>query len=123
VLTILLTDRKRVFAIPISESEMMILQMVLESKANPLTLPRILCQVVDSLGGNIEAVLIHDLRGEDYGVKMALREGIQGEVKEVEVRPADAIAISHITGAPIYAANDILEKVSVDASKIKKGGE
>ena len=95
--------------------------MILESKANPFTLPRILCQVVDSLGGNIEAILIHDLQVEEYGVKMILREGIKGEVKEVEVRPADAIAISHITGTPIYAVNDILEKVSIDASKIKKG--
>lgn len=55
-------------------------------------------------------------------MKIILREGIKGEVKKVEVMPADAIAISHITGAPIYVANDILEKVSVDASKIKKGG-
>ncbi len=124
VQTLLLRDtEKRVFAIPISEQELIVLHNTLEGEVDSMTLPLLVCRVVESLGGMVEAIIISEGNGEEYSARMILREGVEGKRKEVDIRPSDAIAISQITGAPIYAANSILDNASIHSSEIENRDE
>lgn len=107
----------KIFAIPILEQDLTNLKSLFENKTNELTLPKIVARVIEALNGKLEAILITELRNEEYVVKMVLRERISGMDREVEIRPADAIALSILTGAPIYVSDTVLENVGVDYSE------
>ncbi len=75
--------------------------------ARPLT-HDLLAQIIESLSGELEKIVINDLRSGTYYAKLIIRHG--GELVEVDSRPSDAIALGVATEVPIYVADHVLDK-------------
>ena len=69
-------------------------------------------QVADALGGEMESVVISDLKEQTYFAHIRIKRG--EEFFEIDCRPSDAIAIA-VTfqpPLPIYVAEEVLDRVS-----------
>ena len=66
--------------------------------------------IIEDMGGEIEDILITELRDSTYYAKMRIRQG--GELLEIDCRPSDAIAIAVTAQVPIYVADEILAEIS-----------
>ena len=71
----------------------------------------LLVSVVESLGAEVQDVMISDLREHTYFAKLRIR--FEGELIEVDARPSDAIAVAVTCDPPlpIYVTEDVLEDV------------
>ena len=78
-----------------------------QTAPRPLT-HDLLANTIDVLGGEVQDVLISELRDHTYFAKLRIRH--EGELVEVDSRPSDAIAVAVTVDAPIYVAEDILEE-------------
>jgi hypothetical protein len=68
--------------------------------------------VAESLGGELESVMISSLQEQTYFAQIRIRRGDQ--IIEIDARPSDAIAVA-VTfqpPLPIFVAEDVLEKAS-----------
>ena len=70
----------------------------------------LLASVVDHLGGEVQDVVISELREHTYFARLRIRR--DGELIEVDCRPSDAIALAVTVNAPIYVAEEVLDEVS-----------
>ena len=70
----------------------------------------LLGSVIDSLGAQIEKIVINDLRNHTFYAKIVLSSN--GEIVEVDSRPSDAIALGAATNAPIFVAEQVFKKTS-----------
>ena len=71
-------------------------------------------QVVEALGGELDSVIISELKDHIYYAKLRIRH--EGEILEIDSRPSDAIAVAvscdpHL---PIYVEEDVLEELTKD---------
>ncbi|MCE3014405.1 MAG: bifunctional nuclease family protein [Pirellula sp.] len=69
-------------------------------------------QVGEALGGEMESVVISDLKEQTYFAHIRIKRG--EEFFEIDCRPSDAIAIA-VTfqpPLPIYVAEEVLDRVS-----------
>jgi bifunctional DNase/RNase len=69
-------------------------------------------QVAEALGGELESVVISDLKEQTYFAHIRIKRG--EEFFEIDCRPSDAIAIA-VTfqpPLPIYVAEEVLDRVS-----------
>lgn len=71
----------------------------------------LVCNVVDSLGGELDSVVISELKDHIYFARLRIKR--EGELIEVDCRPSDAIAVAvscdpHL---PIFVAEDVLEEL------------
>jgi bifunctional DNase/RNase len=71
----------------------------------PLTHDLII-SVVEQMGGEIQDIVISDLKEHTYFAKLRIRK--DGELTEVDCRPSDAIAVAVASGVPIYVNEDVL---------------
>ena len=62
--------------------------------------------VVEQMGGEIQDVVISDLKEHTYFAKLRVRK--EGELIEVDCRPGDAIALAVTAKAPIYVSEEVL---------------
>jgi bifunctional DNase/RNase len=62
--------------------------------------------VVEQMGGEIQDIVISDLKEHTYFAKLRVRN--EGELVEVDCRPSDAIALAVTAKVPIYVAEDVL---------------
>ncbi len=74
----------------------------------------LLVSVIESLGADLDSVVIHDLREHTYFAKLRVRQN--GELIEVDARPSDAIAIAvscdpHL---PIWVSEEVLQDASLE---------
>lgn len=69
----------------------------------------LLVNAVESLGADLDSVVINDLREHTYFAKLRVRQ--DGELIEVDSRPSDAIAVavSCDPPLPIWVSEDVLE--------------
>ena len=72
----------------------------------------LLVNAVESLGADLDSVVINDLRDHTYFAKLRLRH--EGELVEVDARPSDAIAVavSCDPPLPIWVAEEVLDDAS-----------
>ncbi len=70
----------------------------------------LLAQIIDDLGGDIQDVIISDLRDHTYYAKLRIRH--EGELLEVDSRPSDAIAIAVTARVPIYVSEEVLSETT-----------
>ncbi len=71
----------------------------------------LIVSLVEHLGGQLEDVLINELKEHTYYAKLRVRHN--GELVEIDARPSDAIAVAvtcqpHL---PIYVNEEVLEEV------------
>ncbi len=76
-----------------------------EATPRPLTHDLILSSI-EQLGGEIQDVMISDLRDHTYFAKLRVRQ--QGELVEIDCRPSDAIPVAVTAKVPIYVNEDVL---------------
>ncbi|CAN5695056.1 hypothetical protein BH23GEM11_BH23GEM11_19240 [soil metagenome] len=62
--------------------------------------------VIETLGGTLEEVLVTELRGEAFIGVLRIRSG--GEVREVDTRPSDGMALAARTGVPVRVARTLM---------------
>ncbi|TFG50442.1 MAG: bifunctional nuclease family protein [Candidatus Brocadiia bacterium] len=70
----------------------------------------LLANVIESLGAQIEKIVINDLRSHTFYATITL--GINGKTVEIDSRPSDAIALGVATEAPIFVADHVLDQAS-----------
>ena len=72
----------------------------------------LLASVIVSLGGQLERVVVCDLRQDIYYAKLVICR--DGRTVEVDARPSDAIALAALVHAPIFVEEHVLEAVAGD---------
>ncbi|MEM7457343.1 MAG: bifunctional nuclease family protein [Planctomycetota bacterium] len=80
-------------------------------RPRPLT-HDLLVSIVEQMGGDLDSILISDLREHTYFAHLRIR--YEGELIEVDARPSDAIAVAvtcdpHL---PIYVEESVLEEAT-----------
>jgi len=66
----------------------------------------LLIQVMESLGGTLEEVRVTELRDETFIGVLRIRS--DGQVREVDTRPSDGLALAARTGVPVRVARALL---------------
>ena len=82
-----------------------------EQPPRPLTHDLII-SVVEQLGGEIQDIVINDLKEHTYFAKLRVRK--DGELTEVDCRPSDAIAVAVASRVPIYVNEEVLGEALED---------
>ena len=79
------------------------------SRPRPL-IHDLIVEVVDSLGGELDSVVINELRDATYFANLRIKR--DGEIIEIDTRPSDAIAIAVTCSPrlPIYVAESVLDE-------------
>jgi len=70
----------------------------------------LLVQSIESLGGELDSVVISELKDHIYFAKLRVKR--EGELIEIDSRPSDAIAVAVACDPilPIYVAEEVLEE-------------
>ena len=66
--------------------------------------------VINTLGGSVKHVLVSDVHHSIVYTKIALQ--LRGEVKELDSRPSDALALAVQEGVPILAEERVLDEAA-----------
>lgn len=82
-------------------------------KISSVELPRpmthdLLCSIIKKLGAELEMIVVHKLSRGTFFAKLMLKAN-DGQSKEVDARPSDAIALALRAGAPIFVEENLLE--------------
>ncbi len=80
-----------------------------EKITRPLT-HDLLVTIVESLGAELDSVVISELRDHTYFAKLRVRHN--GDLLEIDSRPSDAIAVAVTCNPhlPIYVAEEVLDE-------------
>ena len=70
----------------------------------------LLDSIIASLGAKVERVVINDLRHHTFFATITLI--LNGEKKEIDSRPSDAIALAAASNIPIFVADHVFDKAS-----------
>jgi bifunctional DNase/RNase len=106
---VVLQDKGKRKALPIwvgpSEAQAIAMEMQGMSAPRPLT-HDLMKTIVESLGGEVDRVVIEELRGSTYyaGIHLAAR----GDRVRIDSRPSDAIALALRCGKPIFVNATLL---------------
>ena len=80
----------------------------------PLTHPLthdLLRTVIDTLGGSLVHILVSDLRNNRFYAKIVIE--VNGETKEINSRPSDAMALATWAQVPIFAEESVMDKAGI----------
>ena len=108
---VLLEERggSRWLPIWIGTAEAQSIAIQIESLASPRPNSHDLARsVIDGLQGELERVVVTDLRAGTYYATLTLRSN--GRRIDIDARPSDAIAIALRTGAPIFVRDHLFEE-------------
>ncbi len=81
----------------------------------PVTRPLthdLLKSVIIQLGGQVEHILVNDLRNDIFFARIVMN--VNGQVLEVDSRPSDAIALAVRLKVPIYVADSVMERAAIE---------
>ena len=104
-------DGERQFPILIGIFEATSIDRRVKSIARPRPLTHdLLVGIVEAMGGELDSVLISELREHTYFTHLRVRHN--GELIEIDARPSDAIAVAVTCDPPlpIYIEEDVLEE-------------
>jgi bifunctional DNase/RNase len=71
----------------------------------------LMASLMRDLGATVRQVDIVGLEAETFFARIVLEA--DGRVHEVDARPSDALALAVRTGAPVYAAEEVLDRAGV----------
>lgn len=85
-------------------------------KMQGMTVPRplthdLLVDLVKSVGGTFEHILVNDLQNETFYAKIVIRIG--DRTHEIDSRPSDAMAVAVRAEVPIYVSDQVMEKAGI----------
>jgi bifunctional DNase/RNase len=75
----------------------------------------LLRSVIDSLGAQVQSVVVSDLSNDTYYARIVL--DVNGRSVEIDARPSDAIALAVRARVPIFAAESVLDRAGVRISE------
>ena len=89
-------------------------------KLQDLSVPRplthdLLGTIIDSLGGTIDHILVNDLQNDTFYAKITIQTN--GESKEIDCRPSDAVALAVRAKVPIFANEEVMDKAGIHLDK------
>lgn len=103
-------DGQREFPIVIGISEAFAIDRRLKGIHAPRPLTHdLLASVIEHLNGQLEKIVIHDLRDRTFYARLVVRQN--SRLIEVDSRPSDAIALGIATEVPIYVEEHVLRDV------------
>ncbi len=103
-------DGERSFPILIGIFEATSIHRRVKGDASPRPLTHdLVCSVVENLGGELDSVLINELREHTYYAKLRVRH--EGEMVDIDARPSDAIAVAVTCRPPlpIFVNEEVLQ--------------
>jgi len=109
-----MTDRYLPIWIGPAEADAIAVKLQGVSVPRPLT-HDLLNSVIDSLGANINSIIVTDLKNDTFFAKLILN--VDGEQIEVDSRPSDALALAVRVEAPIYVEEAVLDKAGIRLDK------
>src|SRR5215210_226410 len=106
-------DENRYLPIWIGQAEARSILMKLQNQefSRPLT-HDLAVNLVSEMGGKLERISVTELKDSTFFA--TLRLAIDGRTVEVDSRPSDAIAIAVRAGAPIFAADQVIQEAAVE---------
>ncbi len=100
----------RQFPIVIGLAEALAIDRRVKNISTPRPLTHdLLAGVIRELNGELEKIVIHDLRDHIFYAKLVIRN--HGKLIEVDSRPSDAIALGVASDAAIYVTENVLRQV------------
>ena len=89
-------------------------------KLQDLSVPRplthdLLGTIIECLGGTIKHILVSDLQNDTFFAKITIQAN--GEAKEIDCRPSDAVALAVRAQVPIYANEEVMDKAGIHLDK------
>lgn len=118
VYVMLLKDRHSSKAMPIyiGEAETISIVLELQGRSFPRPLSQdLMKQLLGALGGTLERVVISDIKEKTYCATLYLSTPF-GEVKELDARPSDSVALALRTNSPIYIAEEVFRRSAIELS-------
>jgi len=101
-----------------NESEAIAMRLQGTQVPRPLT-HDLLAGVIGELGGAIQYIVVNDLSDHTFYAKIAVAHN--GELRMVDSRPSDAIALAVRVSVPIFADDSVLEKAGITADADIRG--
>ncbi|PKB83151.1 MAG: hypothetical protein BZY88_02910 [SAR202 cluster bacterium Io17-Chloro-G9] len=85
-------------------------------KLQDLSVPRplthdLLRTIIDSLGGSVQHILVNDLQNDTFYAKITIQSN--GDAKEIDCRPSDAVALAVRAQVPIFVEEAVLDKAGI----------
>jgi bifunctional DNase/RNase len=85
-------------------------------KLQDLSVPRplthdLLQTIIDTLGGSIDHILVNDLHNDTFYAKIVIQ--VNGDTKEIDSRPSDAMALAVRAQVPIFAEESVMDKAGI----------
>jgi len=103
-------DGPRQFPIVIGLTEAMAIDRRVKNIPTPRPLTHdLLASVIGDLEGDLEKIVVHDLRDHTFYAKLVIRR--DGKLVEVDSRPSDAIALGVASDTPLYVEESVLQQV------------
>ena len=75
----------------------------------------LLAQVIDALGATLERVIIDKLVNNTFFAKIEIKTK-EGELKAIDSRPSDSIALAVRLKVPMYVSQEVAEKSAMSNS-------
>jgi len=105
-------DGDRYLPIWIGSNEAEAIAMRLQGGTVPRPLTHdLLASMISELGGAVQHIVVNDLRNNTFYARIAIEQ--DGQLKLVDSRPSDAIALAVRIEVPIYAEEGVMEKAGI----------
>ena len=105
-------DADRYLPIWIGPAEADAIAVKLQDLAVPRPLTHdLLRSIIDTLGGAVQYILVNDLNNDTFYAKIVVQSN--GDQKEIDSRPSDAMALAVRAQVPIYVAETVLDKAGI----------
>ena len=117
---VLLLDEagQRVLPIWIGPYEALSIAMGLREVTTPRPMTyTFMISMMDALSAELEEVRVEALKEDTFYGVAKLRSNDQ--VKELDARPSDVLALAARTGSPMYAGDEVMERAGIDISQKK----
>jgi len=116
-------DGERGFPIVIGTAEACEIRRVAAGIETPRPLTHQLAyDSIKALGAELRGIDIVDLRENTFFARLRLRDG-SGEVKEIDARPSDAVALALRAGCPIRVAQSVLDTLQTETPQEPEADE
>lgn len=103
---------ERYLPVWIGQNEAEAIAMRLQGATVPRPLTHdLLAQLITEMGGALQHVLINDLSNSVFFARLAIRQ--QGELRLIDSRPSDAIALAVRAQAPIYVDEGVMDRAGI----------
>jgi RNA polymerase sigma factor (sigma-70 family) len=92
------------------EGDALAMHLTGHGTARPMT-SDLMAALIRATGARVDRVAVTDLRGKVYFAMVAI--AVDGRVEELDARPSDALNLAVRLGAPIFVADEVLQRESI----------